>query len=99
SYNCRVIGMDVAISPGLYHDGFRIDYLCADSSRIPLADKSVDAVVCNHTMEHFPNYEQTLVEIDRVLRDEGFLWIAIPNGYSFDDALYRLIFSGGGHVN
>jgi hypothetical protein len=50
-------------------------------------------------MEHFPDYKRTLQEIDRVLKDQGILWIAVPNGYSFDDSLYRLVFSGGGHVN
>ncbi len=42
---------------------------------------------------------RSLQEVDRVLKDEGIIWIAIPNGYSLDDRLYRLVFSGGGHVN
>ena len=100
SYPCRVIGIDVQLpAADLYRDGARIEYVCADSSGIPLADKSVDAVFSHHTMEHFPDYRKTLKEIDRVLKDGGLLWIAIPNGYSLDDALYRMVFAGGGHVN
>jgi ubiquinone/menaquinone biosynthesis C-methylase UbiE len=100
SRKCRIIGVDVALpSTELYRDDSRIDYVRADSGYIPFASDSVDAVLCHHTMEHFPDYERALKDIDRVLKDRGLLWIAIPNGYGFDDSLYRLVFSGGGHVN
>ncbi len=100
SFECRILGIDVSLrAADLYHDGSRVAYVCADSGRIPLADKSVDAVFCHNTMEHFPDYRATLLEINRVLKDPGLLWIAVPDGYAFDDSLYRLVFSGGGHVN
>ena len=100
SYRCMIVGMDVALpSSHLYREGSRINYVCGDSSEIPLAAGSVNAVICHHTMEHFPDYQRTLQEIDRILKDEGVLWIAVPDGYSFDDSLYRLVFSGGGHLN
>jgi predicted SAM-dependent methyltransferase len=56
-------------------------------------------VICHHTLEHFDGYRETLAEISRILDPKGWLWIAVPNGYGFDDALYRAVFSGGGHVN
>jgi hypothetical protein len=34
-----------------------------------------------------------------VLKPAGFIWISIPNGFGFDDALYRFLYCGGGHVN
>ena len=74
-------------------------YLCADSSAVPLRDASVDVVISHHTLEHFHDYKTTLAEIRRILSPQGWLWIAIPNGYGFDDALYRFVFAGGGHVN
>jgi hypothetical protein len=74
-------------------------YMRADSSAIPLRDASVDAVVSHHTLEHFQDYKKTLSEIRRILSPTGWLWIAVPNGYGFDDALYRFLFAGGGHVN
>jgi SAM-dependent methyltransferase len=100
TYSCRIIGIDIWFNtPALNRDGSRIQYLQAKADAIPLEDHSVDAVFCHHTLEHFPNYLQTLKEVDRVLKAEGVLWIAVPNGYSFDDALYRRIFQGGGHLN
>src|SRR5262249_1946434 len=86
-------------APRLYRDGSRIEYVRADSGQIPLASESVDAVICHHTLEHFPDYRRTLEEVNRILKDDGLLWIAIPNGYCFDNALYGLIFAGGGDVN
>jgi SAM-dependent methyltransferase len=95
-----IVGMDVAFpSSHFYREGSRINYVCGDSGAIPLAGGSVNAVICHHTMEHFADYKRTLQEIDRILNDKGFLWIAVPDGYGFDDSLYRLVFSGGGHVN
>src|SRR5262249_7626967 len=59
----------------------------------------VAVVVSHHTLEHFEDYKKTLSEVRRVLHSDGWLWIAVPNGYGFDDALYRSVFAGGGHVN
>ena len=100
SYKCRIIGIDVTLdSSHLYREHTRVGYVRADSGQMPLPPKSVDAVLSHHTMEHFANYRRVLMEIDRVLKDKGILWIAVPNGFSLDDALYRLVYSGGGHVN
>ena len=77
----------------------RTGYFQSESATIPLANCSVDAVICHHTLEHFPGYRSTLSEIGRVLRPGGWLWIAVPNGNGFDDRLYRFMFEGGGHVN
>ena len=76
-----------------------MNYVCADSAAIPLADQSVHAVISHNTMEHFADYKSTLAEIRRILRPDGWLWVAVPNGSALDDKLYRYLFSGGGHVN
>ena len=77
----------------------RTRYFLSDSSTIPLMDGCVDAVICHNTLEHFAGYKATLAEIRRVLRPEGWLWIAVPDGNGLDDCLYRFVFEGGGHVN
>ncbi len=97
SYTCQIIGIDVNVSQRGHRS--HVTFLKANSAEIPLASNSVDAVVCHHTLEHFPDFRTTLAEINRILKDDGVMWIAIPNGYSLDDALYRFVFDGGGHVN
>lgn len=96
-YKCQVIGIDLTISETIKPSQIRL--VQANSAAIPLASGSVDVVVCHHTLEHFDDFQSTLIEIDRVLNDDGVIWIAIPDGHSWDDELYRFVFSGGGHVN
>jgi SAM-dependent methyltransferase len=95
-YKCRIIGIDVNVRQTKRPQA---SFVQAHSAAIPLKADSVDAVVCHHTLEHFDDFRATLAEINRTLRDDGVIWIAIPNGYGLDDHLYRSVFSGGGHVN
>jgi SAM-dependent methyltransferase len=73
--------------------------VCADSAILPFASRSFDLVICHHSLEHFRSLQPALEEIRRVLKENGKLFISIPDGYSFSDRLYRLLLAGGGHVN
>src|SRR2546427_12497438 len=97
SYTCQIIGIDLNVSQRSHLS--RVSFLRGNAAEIPLSSNSVDVVVCHHTLEHFNDFRTTLVEVNRILKDDGVIWIAIPNGYSWDDALYRYVFDGGGHVN
>jgi hypothetical protein len=66
---------------------------------LPFATGSFNAVILNHSLEHFENPETVLTEIRRVVRDPSFLWIAVPDASTFTDRLYRWLARGGGHVN
>jgi ubiquinone/menaquinone biosynthesis C-methylase UbiE len=96
-YNCRIVGIDLSVPQRAKCS--HASFVQAHSAAIPLKSNSVDAVVCHHTLEHFEDFRATLTEINRILRNDGLIWIAIPNGYGLDDELYRFLFSGGGHVN
>jgi SAM-dependent methyltransferase len=69
------------------------------SQQLPIAASSIDLVICNHALEHIAELEATLDEIKRVLKPDGRLYVAVPNGYGVCDAVYRWVFEGGGHVN
>jgi SAM-dependent methyltransferase len=99
-YLCRIIAVDHRFeTPRDLHCDARVDYIEVESSSIPLASSTIDFVICHHTLEHFATYRTTLDEIRRVLKPDGILWIAVPNGFGLDDSLYRFMFKGGGHVN
>jgi SAM-dependent methyltransferase len=68
------------------------------ASAIPEGAGSIDAVIANFAFEHFPDAIASLREIERVTRDGGRVWISLPNAGSFEDQLYRNLFSGGGHL-
>ena len=74
-------------------------YVAADAARMPFASRSFDLVIGNHSLEHFPELEETVREIGRVIRPGGVLYIAVPDAGTLSDRIYRWMGRGGGHVN
>lgn len=74
-------------------------FVQGDAARLPFADKSFDAVISNHSLEHLDKLEDSLREIGRVIRPHGALFVAVPDASTFTDKLYRWLARGGGHVN
>jgi SAM-dependent methyltransferase len=70
-----------------------------DASRLPFPDASFDAVIANHSLEHFEHLETALQELGRVVRPSGSIFIAVPDASTFSDRLYRWLGRGAGHVN
>ena len=61
---------------------------------LPLKDiafpaRSFDAVVLWHVLEHLTDPLSVLQEVERVLKPEGTLWIAVPNFGSFQSKLFK----------
>jgi ubiquinone/menaquinone biosynthesis C-methylase UbiE len=48
------------------------------SSKLPLADRSIDCVFCSHVLEHVPDDRELLQEIHRILRPQGCAVFMIP---------------------
>ena len=49
-----------------------------DLQRLPVADASVDVVVCSHVLEHVPDDRAGLAELFRVLRPGGVAFVLVP---------------------
>lgn len=58
----------------------------ADAARLPVADGTVDVVVCLEVLEHVRHPQQVLAEIARVLRPGGRLCLSMPFLYPIHDA-------------
>jgi SAM-dependent methyltransferase len=100
NYKCKIVAVDVSFDISLpFVSPDRIFYARGDSQALPLGAGTIDFVVCNHSLEHVARISETLAEIARVLKPNGILWISVPNGFGFDDGLYRFLYDGGGHVN
>jgi len=50
-----------------------------DLQRIDRPDHSYDVVVCNHVLEHVPDYRAALRELNRILSARGFLFLSFPD--------------------
>src|SRR5579863_2923950 len=71
----------------------------SDAAHLPFRDHAFDAVISNHSLEHFQDLAGALAEMGRVLKPNGALFIAVPDASTFCDRLYRWLARGGGHVN
>src|SRR6266550_6951256 len=79
-----VVGLDLeAPAPGTI-DGF----VQADAVYLPFPDRSFDAVIANHSLEHIQQLPAALKEIGRVVRPEGSVYLAVPDASTFSDCLY-----------
>lgn len=72
-------------SPDSGYRGNKAD-LCGDAAFLPLADESVDTILCTEVMEHVPNPEKTIEEFARVLRPGGTVITTAPFVYPIHDA-------------
>ena len=52
-------------------------------------DKLFDVITMWHVLEHVPNLEETIRDVEALLKPNGILIIAVPNFYSFDAAYYK----------
>lgn len=71
----------------------------ADAAHLPFQARAFDAVISNHSLEHFDDLAGALAEIGRVVKPDGALYVAVPDASTFCDRLYRWLGRGGGHVN
>jgi predicted SAM-dependent methyltransferase len=55
-----------------------------DLQQIDRLDGSYDVIVCNHVLEHVPDYRAALCELTRILSARGFLFLSFPDPYHVD---------------
>ena len=59
--------------------GMAVQFARADARSLPFASGEFDAIVCSEVLEHIVEDGAVLMELNRVLRDEGLLLISVPN--------------------
>jgi len=83
---CKIVALDVdegdlrELSKHLLSRGERsILPVRYDGRSLPVADASVDVVLCYEVIEHVPDERQALREIGRVLKPGGEVVLSVPN--------------------
>ena len=56
----------------------KIELKVGDAEHIPWNDNTFEAIICNASFHHYPNPEKVLLEMRRVLTDNGKLIIGDP---------------------
>jgi len=51
----------------------------ASLDQLPYGDGTFDVVLCNHVVEHVPDFALALAELFRVVRPEGLVIVGVPN--------------------
>lgn len=50
----------------------------ADALSLPFANATFDKIICSEVLEHIPDYESVLLEIQRILKPGGLLCVSVP---------------------
>lgn len=85
----QVIGLDA--SPSGAENPFLDEFHRLESKHWPLADATVDLVICDNVLEHLPDPEAFFAEAWRVLEPGGYLCLRTPNRWNYIALLSRLV--------
>ncbi len=70
--DCEVIGVDIRA-------GCNVDLVMAQPYRLPMRANSVDIVLAGQVFEHVPFFWASMLEIARVLKPRGFVFVTVPS--------------------
>lgn len=93
----RIDALDEFVAPAAPFPA-HVRYQQARAEALPYPDAAFDLVIANFVMEHVADFPAALREVARVVRAGGHFYMAVPNARSFEDALYRGLYRGGGHL-
>jgi SAM-dependent methyltransferase len=71
-YDCDIIGVDIQA-------GRNVDKVMERPYRIPVPSNSQDVVLSGQVFEHIPFPWASILEIARVLKPEGYLFMTVPS--------------------
>ena len=93
--NGQIVALDVAeeMLRKAVFKGFNgdISYLNADVNNVPLSDETFDSVVCYSSFPHFQDKPRALIEIIRVTRSGGSLFICHTSSRASINGIHRSI--------
>jgi len=54
-------------------------YEIADARNLPFKNNFFDIIICSEILEHVPHYEKIISEMRRVIKNNGYIIITVPN--------------------
>jgi len=59
----------------------QLTFQVANALALPFEGASFDKVICSEVLEHIPDYQGVLAEINRVLKPDGVLAVSVPRAW------------------
>ncbi len=94
-YNCDYFtNEEILEERGISHESnllnksiMNIDFVCKDNNYVSAINKEnfFDVIISNHCFEHLDNFIDTFKQMNKLLKNNGYLFITLPDKkYSFD---------------
>lgn len=85
----EVTGIDISeYAVSIAKKKYNLNVMMGDLLSMKFEEKSFDLVILRHVLEHLPDPDEELKEIRRILKDNGLIYLVIPNA----DTLERNVF-------
>lgn len=75
---------DDTILPAPNCIGVDLDYPGYDGKTLPFSNESLDFVYASHVLEHIENYKEAIQEWYRVIKNNGYIIIAVPHKFLYE---------------
>src|SRR5262249_10871028 len=85
--SAKIVGVDIAFrwlvaaKKRLAEAGFDLPLICACAEALPFPDHAFDRVASESVLENIADQRTMLLEVDRVLKPDGVLFVSTPNQY------------------
>jgi ubiquinone/menaquinone biosynthesis C-methylase UbiE len=101
-FGADILEANAAASRSYAHEtgsGGRSAFLAGDAAELPFVNEAFDTVVANDAMEHFARPERALIEMCRVTKKGGAVWIFFTPHFSpLGSHLYDYIYTPWCHL-
>lgn len=57
----------------------KVEFVNADATRLPFKDREFDIIICFDVFEHIKDLQPICIEMRRVLKDDGVVFLRFPN--------------------
>ena len=71
-FDCDIVGVDIRA-------GNNVDVVMPKPYRVPMKSNSADVVISGQVFEHIPYFWASMLEIARLLRTDGYLFMTVPS--------------------
>lgn len=94
----RIAALDPAPPPSSGAFPAHVEYRQGTAERLPYPDRTFNLVIANFVLEHVVGFRAAIDEVARVLTQDGYFYMSVPDARSFEDWMYRGLYAGGDHL-